>query len=195
MYTIYKHTNKINGKSYIGQTKRPLSTRFGINGENYIHSVKFYAAIQKYGWDNFEHSILEENLTAEEVDLREQYWIKFYDSINNGYNLLSGGNHQEVKLSTKEKQRNSQLSKCEENRQLYGTGLKPSAIKKLSDMYRGKHFAGIDSDGHLLDYIKKKISATQKLKLSEKVICPICGKSCSKPYYNRHMKIHDKEKS
>ena len=41
--------------------------RWGINGNNYKSSPHFYAAIQKYGWDNFEHNILFENLNYEEL--------------------------------------------------------------------------------------------------------------------------------
>lgn len=52
---------------------------------------KFYNAILKYGWNNFEHSILEEKLTLEEALLKEAYYIDFFDAINNGYNVSTGG--------------------------------------------------------------------------------------------------------
>ena len=64
-YTVYVHINKINHKKYIGITKQKPEDRWGKNGENYKESPHFYAAIQKYGWDNFEHIILKENLTKE----------------------------------------------------------------------------------------------------------------------------------
>ncbi len=58
MYTVYQHRNKINNKVYIGITQQALEKRWGINGTNYKSSPHFFSAIQKYGWDNFEHNIL-----------------------------------------------------------------------------------------------------------------------------------------
>lgn len=93
MYTVYKHQNKINGKVYIGITMQKPEKRWGNNGVNYKTSPHFYAAIQKYGWDNFNHDILFENLTHDEACLKEQELIKYYDSMNRefGYNSTSGG--------------------------------------------------------------------------------------------------------
>ena len=91
MWIIYKHTNKINQKSYIGQTCQKPNERWR-KGQGYHRSTKFYNAIQKYGWNNFEHDIIEENiLTREEADQREKYWIQYYNSIENGYNISVGG--------------------------------------------------------------------------------------------------------
>ena len=93
-YIIYVHINKTNNKIYIGQTKQKLSRRFRHNGEGYKKCSRFYEAIQKYGWDNFNHLILLENLTFEEANEIEKYLIKKYDSTNpeKGYNISLGGN-------------------------------------------------------------------------------------------------------
>lgn len=92
MWIIYKHTNKINGKSYIGQTKKSMYERAGMNGEAYASCSEFYGAIREYGWDNFEHTVLQENIaTREEADTQERYWIKFYNTFERGYNLTLGG--------------------------------------------------------------------------------------------------------
>ena len=64
-YIIYMHKNKINGKMYIGQTCQTLEQRSQANGGHYKSCSLFYKAIQKYGWNNFEHIILKENLTLE----------------------------------------------------------------------------------------------------------------------------------
>lgn len=94
---IYKATNKINGKSYIGQTVQTLNQRksrhkYAVEHNEQKYS-KFYAAIKKYGWDNFEWEILEENnsWSYEDLDNKEKYYIQFFDTLNNGYNLLPGG--------------------------------------------------------------------------------------------------------
>ena len=64
-YIIYRHINKVNGKSYIGQTCQKLSARWK-SGAGYTkeHQPAFYHAIQKYGWDSFTHEmkILENSL-------------------------------------------------------------------------------------------------------------------------------------
>ena len=94
-YLIYKHTNKINGKCYIGQTCYTNPThRWHSDGSGYKSQQKFYRAILKYGWENFEHQVLIENLTKQEADELEIAYINQFDSIENGYNLLIGGSGQ-----------------------------------------------------------------------------------------------------
>lgn len=96
-WVIYMHTNLINGKKYVGQTCATLQARFGKNGVRYKRCVLFYNAIQKYGWDNFEHKILEDCIyTQEEANKKEKYYIEKYKSMDRkyGYNLSSGGNEQ-----------------------------------------------------------------------------------------------------
>ena len=76
-WIIYKHTNKINGLSYIGQTSQKAEERWR-DGKGYIGSSYFFNAILKYGWDNFSHEIIEDNIQTQKLaNEREQYWI-FY---------------------------------------------------------------------------------------------------------------------
>lgn len=93
-YKVYVHVNKINGKIYIGQTCNSLSVRAGRkSGIGYKHSTHFYNAIQKYGWDNFEHIILIDGLSLEMANIIEEELIKKYNSMDRkiGYNMMSGG--------------------------------------------------------------------------------------------------------
>jgi len=86
---IYKHTNKINGKSYIGLTTHSMEERLKQHLRN-KNKHKFINAIKKYGIENFLSEIIEtveENLLAE----REIFWIKYYNTYNNGYNMTEGG--------------------------------------------------------------------------------------------------------
>ena len=94
MYTIYAHVNKTNGKMYIGQTSVKPEERWK-NGNAYKNSRYFSNAIEKYGWDGFEHIILHSNLTKEQADLIEEELIKQYDTTNRakGYNIRHGGNN------------------------------------------------------------------------------------------------------
>lgn len=104
MYTVYQHKNKINGKIYIGITMQKPEQRWRY-GEGYKSSPHFYAAIQKYGWDNFEHNILFQNLTKEEACKKEQELIAKFNSINRefGYNSTSGGEIFVMNKETKQK--------------------------------------------------------------------------------------------
>lgn len=105
MHTVYQHKNKINGKVYIGITSQKPEQRWGSQGCNYKSSPHFYSAIQKYGWDNFEHNILFTDLTKEQACLKEQALIKEYNSINRefGYNSTSGGDIFTMNEETKQK--------------------------------------------------------------------------------------------
>ena len=91
-YTLYMHKNKINGKVYIGITKQNPIKRWA-NGKGYQRNDYFNRAIQKYGWDGFEHLILKECLSQEEACILEKEYIKKYDALNpnKGYNLQEGG--------------------------------------------------------------------------------------------------------
>lgn len=89
---IYKITNKVNGKVYIGQTIRPLKVRF--RQHTYRKDCTYLAsAINKYGKENFTIELIE-TIPYEKLNEREIYWISFYKSQNKkyGYNLLKGGN-------------------------------------------------------------------------------------------------------
>ena len=92
MCGIYKITNLINGKVYIGQTKQSLKTRWA-NGKGYKNCTAFNYAIEKYGWNNFDHIVLEEELSKDEADIKEQYYIHLYHSTDKdfGYNITDGG--------------------------------------------------------------------------------------------------------
>lgn len=94
-YCVYCHTNKINGKKYVGQTKNSIERRAGSNGAHYKGCTYFYAAIQKYGWNNFEHEIIASNLTLQEANNFEELLIKEWGLLSHekGYNLAYGGDN------------------------------------------------------------------------------------------------------
>lgn len=101
---IYKATNNINGKIYIGQTTLTLEERKKTHkrdsqriSDEKLKRNHFYRAIRKYGWENFSWEVLQDNIeTIDELDELEQYYIKLYNTFNNpsrGYNNQSGGHY------------------------------------------------------------------------------------------------------
>ena len=89
---VYIHTNKINQKKYIGISSEPNPNTRWKNGNGYKHQI-FYRAIEKYGWDNFEHEIIISELTEQEAKEKEIELIAQYDTNNPnfGYNRSKGG--------------------------------------------------------------------------------------------------------
>ena len=95
---IYKITNNINGKVYIGQTIRNIEIRWhehlrhGFNSNSNEYSRHLYNSMRKYGKENFNIELIEycEN---DLIDDREMFWIKHYNSFDPdyGYNLTLGG--------------------------------------------------------------------------------------------------------
>lgn len=94
---IYKYTNKINGKIYIGQTIQTLVMRHKKHlndGKNSKNKSYFDRALKKYGENNFILEVVENNIDADKIDEREIYWIKYFDSYytsGKGYNMTKGG--------------------------------------------------------------------------------------------------------
>lgn len=91
-------------KRYYGITKLEPKKRWK-NGQGYKNNDHFYRAINKYGWNNFQHKILFNNLTEDEAKLLEQFYITLYDTINSkkGYNKSLGGESWNMSEETKKK--------------------------------------------------------------------------------------------
>ena len=138
MYTVYQHKNKINGKIYIGITSQKPEDRWGSQGCNYKSSPHFYSAIQKYGWDNFEHNILFTELTKEQACLKEQELIKEYNSMNRefGYNSTSGGDIFTMNEETKQKISQAMMG----NQNNLGHPCSEEKKKKISNAQKGREF-------------------------------------------------------
>lgn len=95
---IYKFENKINGKVYIGQSIS-LEQRYQSHYNNHKnentqdYDTKFYRALRKYGFENFNYEILEsaDYFSKEELNEKEIKWIAYYNSYEEGYNSNRGG--------------------------------------------------------------------------------------------------------
>ena len=89
---IYKIKSPLSSKCYIGQTIRNIQQRFKEHIKR-DSDTKLAKAFIKYGAENFNCELVEKikDATPEKLNQAEEYWIKFYDSYNNGYNMTLGG--------------------------------------------------------------------------------------------------------
>jgi group I intron endonuclease len=149
---IYKHTNKINKKVYIGQTTEVPERRWRKGDKNY-NSYKtcaaFYPALLKYTWSAFDSEVLVRASNQETLNKLEEFYIKEYNSLApNGYNTkeISDGRGKQAE-STKEKisvKRQEYISKK--------GYLGPAANRKehiFIDDKEYKECAGVQRDTHL----------------------------------------------
>lgn len=104
--TIYKITNKINGKVYIGKTTCCIEKRFrehlNDSKKNRYNKRPLYDAINKYGEENFSIEVVETNIPDEEINEKEIFYIKQFNSYvgfksSNGYNATLGGDSRKYK--------------------------------------------------------------------------------------------------
>lgn len=132
-YAVYMHISP-HGKRYIGITMRDPVKRWGHNGYCYNHNEYFFRAIQKYGWDNFQHLILFTDLSKADAEKIEIELIAKYKTTDNqyGYNIENGGNT----VGTHSKETKRKISQWhKENSNRYNT----DEIKgKISKANKGK---------------------------------------------------------
>lgn len=151
-YSVYIHLNKINHKMYIGLTKQRPESRWGTNGINYKDRCPyFWQAIQKYGWDNFEHIVYANHLTKEEACEMEKELIKYYNTQDKseGYNIMEGGDAPTIPQDVREKMSKAMIG----NKNGLGKPCSPEKAKKISDAQKGKK---------LTEEHKKNISIAKK---------------------------------
>lgn len=140
---IYKMTNKVNGKVYIGQTTRELDER---TKEHIRHNeIIVDKAIQKYGIENFtvEQIDLAENI--DELNQKEMHWIEHYDCITpKGYNQCYGGNNTCGYHHKEESKQKMSIKKSQnyigEGNPFYNKTHSEESRKKMSEARKGlKH--------------------------------------------------------
>lgn len=144
-YILYEHLNKTNGKRYIGITNNKTKRWYG-KGKHYAGCPYFYAAVQKYGWDNFEHNVLIYDLTREEASRLEKHYIKMLKTCDKafGYNLAEGGVNAPTMLGkhhsdeTRHKMRESALGReiSDEQRQMHSIWMSENFVGKRNPKSR-----------------------------------------------------------
>ena len=160
-YVIQMHRNKLNNKVYIGQTHLSNINRRFRGGSGYKGSSYFYRAIQKYGWENFEHIILECNISKIDIDEKEKQYIKKQQATNPqfGYNIQEGGRYKTtyINSSCKTKKR----IRCKETGIIFDSlvqaslyyGYSKEFASNISSQAKGlRGYAGKDKDGNPLHW-------------------------------------------
>lgn len=158
-YFVYKHVNKINGKCYIGITCSSKPELRWKNGLGYKSQI-FYRAIEKYGWDNFDHIIIHKNLTKEQAICQEIFWIKLYKSENISYNITDGGEGSKgiaMPKSTKEALKKANT----------GRVCSDETKKKISNSEKGKVCSEKNKQLYKDLYTGRKLSEETKEKIKQ----------------------------
>ena len=90
---VYKITNIINGKCYIGQTRKSVEARFREHVNEANRGARFYlqSAIRKYGPENFRVETIATANNIDELNQLEEYYIRKFNTVETGYNLSYGG--------------------------------------------------------------------------------------------------------
>jgi len=163
---IYKVTNKINGREYVGQTINSLKKRksehisvaLSIHDNNYFHS-----ALRRYGPENFDWKTIHECVNIDDLNKWEIYYIKYYNTFNNGYNLTLGGFGSIGYKHTKETKKKISIANGGKRSSWYGKRHSEETKKRMSESHKGK-----------------KLSEETKRKLSEAL------KGEKNPFYGKH---------
>jgi len=167
---IYKITNLVNGKKYIGQTVNTFNERYNFAGEGiervwaYLnfrrgketfyesriyHNNHLLKAIEKYGFDNFTVEIIDTAETLDELNQKERYWIEHHKAFTDGYNYCIGGNGTKGYRFSKESKRKMSLSRKgihagKKNPNYKARHFTKETIRKMSLAKKGK-YTGADN--------------------------------------------------
>ncbi len=217
---IYKATNKINDKVYVGQTVQSLRIRKSrhIYDANNGCDFNFHRAIRKYGINNFEWVIIRICNNINELNAFEQYYILYYDSMDNGYNLKSGGRNgflsEETKAKISKNNTRPMLGKhlsteTKEKLRQARLGSKHSDVtkelmsKNSTKYWLGKKLSKEHCENLRIAHINKKASveAREKMSIAKLNMSDKTRKKMSKaksgknhPMYNKHHTKGSREK-
>lgn len=176
---IYLITNLVDGKKYVGQTVKPIEKRLKEHFKAaFVENRRaiICSAIRKYGKDSFSIECLQDNISIDNLDAAEQYWIKYCDTFGkNGYNATTGGNQCRISDETKLK-----ISIA-----LMGHPVSEESRKKMSESQKGKvgalnSFYGRTHSEETIAQIKKTLTGKMS---GEK-----------NPFYGKHHSEESKKK-
>lgn len=134
-WKLYVHINKENNKKYVGITSKTNPNHRWNSGRGYSENPHFYKAIEKYGWDGFDHIIIEDFLEENEAKELERYYIELWNTQdrNFGYNMTSGGDGTPNYHPSEETRKKLSDARKREN-------LSEETLKRRSEGLRGRVF-------------------------------------------------------
>lgn len=174
-YTVYAHKNKSNGKIYVGITCLKVNQRWE-NGSGY-KSLHFGRAIQKYGWDGFEHIVIQRHLTKTQACRMERVLIATFDLTNpkKGYNVALGGDGGGMKNKHHTEETKEKIRQARKR-----DGFTPEHRKHISEAIRGRKHPNhkavrqYSKDGVMLKKWECMSEAAQKLGILKANISECC---------------------
>ena len=179
---IYRITNLINGKEYIGQTANKYSSK---RWDAHKHEAAkgnpkpLYRAMKKYGVENFVFKVMLTNIPVDQLDFYEILWIKKKNSlVPKGYNLTKGGDvfsyKGEENLSFGKTPWNKGIPRSEDCKEKIKQSWTEEKRKQYSDFFKrennpmyGKHFKGVSRYGKDNPFFQKHHSEDTKKKIKE----------------------------
>ena len=182
---VYVHINKQNGKRYVGVTSKPIPENRWNHGRGYKENPYFYQAIQKHGWDGFEHVILASGLSVQQAFEEEKRLIREWNTQDReyGYNLTSGGEGSPGCIVSEETKRKHAIASMREN-------LSEETLRRRSEGLRGRNFSDLhkqrigdsnskaiemlDTDGNVLRRFRGARDAEVELNISHSHISQCC---------------------
>ena len=181
IYSIYKITNTVNNKCYIGFTHNPKLRWKNHKNSSHIRRP-LYESMKKHGVDNFTFEILYQSDDREHTLLvMEPYYIELYNSYNKGYNCTKGGlntNNDEMRLNSSIRMKaNNPMRKLKHNNGTFKKGHKPKITQERNDKIRESKLKEKNPN-----YGNK--SAADHLH-KEKFQCELCGKVTNIGNYKR----------
>lgn len=131
---IYKITSP-SGKVYIGQTLDLIRRKSKYKRLDCKQQPKIFNSIEKYSWESHTFEVIEE-VNSTSLNEREQYWITFFNSLENGLNCTGGGDSRKISPETIEKIRQSKLGKPSPNK---GRTMSDEQKRKISESMVGNN--------------------------------------------------------
>lgn len=184
-WRVYVHINKTNGKRYVGVTSKVKPEHRWSNGLGYKENSHFYSAIQKYGWDGFEHVIIAEGLTEQDAKSMEKDLIAKWKTQNRefGYNMTSGGDGTPDYHPSEETRRKLSIARMKENLSEETLARRSAGLRgrKFSEEHKRKIGDGnskpiqmFSKDGILLREFKSARDAEEELGINHSHISQCC---------------------
>lgn len=161
---VYKITNTVNGKVYIGQTiqKNPRMRWYdhcsrSRNGQN----NHLYNSMRKYGIDNFKWEVIDSATTIKELNDKEEYWLNYFKQVTECYNIRKAGGNKTHNPESIEKMRSSQKA-AHARRRSIGTD---TWTRRDGGAMKGKSHPrkGVSGKWSMSDEAKKKISRARQI--------------------------------